>query len=53
MNLRFIPTRVHGVLDYVHGGTLLAAPELLRTKDGPWAALVSRLAGGGQPPAPS
>ncbi|MBA2619408.1 MAG: hypothetical protein H0U91_14755 [Rubrobacter sp.] len=47
MNLRFIPTRVHGVLDYVHGSALLAAPELLRTKDEPRAALVSRLAGGG------
>ena len=47
MNLRFIPTRVHGVLDYVNGTALLAAPELLRTKDEPRAALVSRLAGGG------
>ncbi len=44
---RFIPTRVHGVLDYVHGTGLLAAPETLRTKDEPRAALVSRLAGGG------
>ena len=47
MNLRFIPTRVHGMLDYVNGGALLAAPELLRTKDQPRAALVSRMAGGG------
>lgn len=47
MGMRFIPTRVHGVLDYVHGATLLAAPELLRTKDEPRATLVSRLAGGG------
>ncbi len=47
MNLQFIPTRVHGVLDYVHGSVLLAAPELLRTKDEPHAVLVSRLAGGG------
>ncbi len=47
MNLRFIPTKVHGVLDYVHGAALLAAPELLRTKDEPRAALVSRMAGGG------
>ncbi len=46
MSLKFIPTRVHGVLDYVHGSALLAAPELLRTKDEPQAALVSRLAGG-------
>ena len=47
MNLQFIPTRIHGMLDYVHGSALLAAPQLLRTKDEPRAALVSRLAGGG------
>lgn len=47
MSRRFIPTSVHGVLDYVHGTALLAAPELLQTKDEPQAALVSRLAGGG------
>jgi hypothetical protein len=47
MNRRFIPTRVHGALDYIHGAALLAAPELLRTKDEPRATLVSRLAGGG------
>ncbi len=47
MNLQFIPTRVHGVLDYVNGAALLAAPELLQTKDERRAALVSRLAGGG------
>lgn len=47
MNLQFIPTRIHGMLDYVHGSALLAAPELLRTKDEPRAALASRLAGGG------
>ncbi len=47
MNLQFIPTRVHGVLDYIHGAALLTAPELLQTKDEPRATLVSRLAGGG------
>ncbi len=47
MGIRFIPTRVHGVLDYVHGAALLAAPELLRTKDESRAVLVSRMAGGG------
>jgi hypothetical protein len=47
MNLQFIPTRVHGMLDYVDGAALLAAPELLGTKDEPRAALVSRMAGGG------
>ncbi len=47
MGIRFIPTRVHGVLDYIYGGTLLATPELLGTKDEPRAVLVSRTAGGG------
>jgi hypothetical protein len=28
--MRFIPTRVHGVLDYVTAGVLIAAPSLLR-----------------------
>ncbi len=27
--MRFIPTRVHGVLDYVTAGVLIAAPSLL------------------------
>lgn len=48
MKLRIIPTKVHGVLDYVHGSALLAVPELLGLKDEPRARLVSRLAGGGQ-----
>ncbi len=47
MNLRFIPSRVHGVLDYVNGAILLAAPELLRTKNEPRATLVSRVAAAG------
>ena len=46
MNL--IPTRVHGVLDYIHGPSLLAAPEVLKTKYSSSATLVSRLVGGGQ-----
>jgi hypothetical protein len=47
MNLRVIPTSVHGVLDYATGSALLAAPELLRLKDVPRAALPPRLAGAG------
>ncbi len=46
MNL--IPTRVHGILDYVHGPGLTALPEVLRTKDSSSATLVSRIVGGGQ-----
>ena len=47
MNLRMIPTSVHGVLGYLTGSALLAAPELLRLKDVPSSALAFRLAGGG------
>src|ERR687886_2946987 len=47
MNLRVIPTSVHGVLDYVTGSALLAAPELFGLKDVPPAALTPRLAGTG------
>lgn len=32
--MRFIPTRVHGLVDYVVGGTLIAAPKLLGFADG-------------------
>ena len=28
--MRFIPTRVHGVLDYLTAGVLIAGPSLLR-----------------------
>lgn len=45
MNLRLIPTQVHGIIDYVTGGTLVAAPELLSVKDVPEAALTLRLMG--------
>ena len=47
MSLRVIPTSVHGVLDYLTGSALLAAPELFRLKDVPPAALTPRLAGAG------
>jgi hypothetical protein len=40
-----IPTKVHGVLDYVTGGALLAAPELFRLKDVPASAAAPRVAG--------
>jgi hypothetical protein len=47
MSLRVIPTQVHGVLDYLTGSALLAAPGLLGIKDEPRAALALRLAGAG------
>ena len=41
MNLRVIPTNVHGVLDYLASGVNLAFPGVLGLHDGaPWAALV-------------
>ncbi|MDQ4127165.1 MAG: SPW repeat protein [Actinomycetota bacterium] len=47
MGLRMIPTSVHGAIDYLTGGMLLAAPRLLGLTDEPRAALVLRSAGGG------
>jgi hypothetical protein len=45
--MRIIPTQVHGVLDYLTGGTLLSAPGLLALGEVPTSARVLRLAGGG------
>jgi hypothetical protein len=47
--MRIIPTQIHGVLDYVTGGTLLSAPRLLGPGDVPASARVLRLAGGAFP----
>jgi len=47
MSLRVIPTQAHGVLDYLTGSALLAAPGLLGIKDDPRATLTLRLAGAG------
>ena len=47
MSLRVIPTQIHGVLDYLTGSALLAAPGLLGIKDEPRAALTLQLAGAG------
>ena len=43
---RMIPTQVHGVLDYLTGGTLLSAPKVLGLGAVPVSARVLRLAGG-------
>ncbi|HEV2094722.1 MAG TPA: hypothetical protein VGR18_16310 [Rubrobacter sp.] len=46
MNLRVIPTGVHGVLDYLASGANLAFPAVLGLHDdAPWPALVPRIDG--------
>ena len=45
MNVRIIPTGVHGALDYLASGANLAFPWLLDLHDAPWAALVPRIDG--------
>jgi hypothetical protein len=45
MNLRVIPTSVHGVLDYLASGINLAFPRLLDLHDAPWAVLILRIDG--------
>ena len=45
--MRVISTRTHGVLDYLTGGMLLAAPRLLGLTGVPASARAFRLAGGG------
>jgi hypothetical protein len=45
MNVRIIPTGVHGILDYLAVGVNLAFPRLLGLHDAPWAAAVPRIDG--------
>lgn len=45
LNLRVIPTSVHGTLDYLASGVNLAFPALLELDDAPAAALIPRLDG--------
>jgi hypothetical protein len=45
MNVRFVPTRVHGAIDHVVGPTLIAAPELFRLPKASPEGLVPRVTG--------
>ena len=45
MNRRFVPTTVHGAVDYVTAPALIAAPELLRLNGARGSALSPRAAG--------
>ena len=45
--MRFIPTRIHGVLDYLYGVVLIAAPWLFGFADGGVLQWASILAGAG------
>jgi hypothetical protein len=45
LRLRFIPTSIHGVLDYLTSGVNISLPRVLGLDDASWAALVPRLVG--------
>ena len=48
MNVRVIPTSVHGTIDHGVAPTLLAAPAIFRLRDDSPEALVARVVGGVQ-----
>ena len=45
--MRFLPTRVHGVVDYLWGAALIATPSLLGFADGGRAQWVAWIFGAG------
>jgi hypothetical protein len=45
MSIRKIPTSVHGVVDYVTAGTLMAAPDIFRMRQLSPAAIAPRVNG--------
>lgn len=47
MLMQVIPTRVHGIVDYIEGPALLVAPGVLGLGDVPASAVALRLAGVG------
>ena len=48
MNVRVIPTSIHGTIDHGVAPTLLAAPAIFRLRDDSPEALVARVVGGMQ-----
>ena len=47
MAMRPVSTRTHGIIDYITGPTLLAAPKIFRIEDGPVSSASPRLTGAG------
>ena len=47
MARRPVSTRTHGIIDYITGPTLVAAPKIFRIEDGPVSSASPRLAGAG------
>lgn len=45
MNVRVVPTSVHGIVDYVTASALLAAPDVLRLKQTSPSAIAPRVTG--------
>ncbi|HLL40819.1 MAG TPA: hypothetical protein VK357_14330 [Rubrobacteraceae bacterium] len=45
--MQIIPTKAHGILDYLTGAALLAAPKALELEDVPSSSRALQLAGGG------
>ena len=45
MNVRIIPTHLHGALDYLASGVNLVFPRMLGLQDAPWAVRVPRIDG--------
>jgi hypothetical protein len=45
--LRFIPTKIHGVLDYLTGALLIVAPYILGFADGTAAQWIPQILGAG------
>lgn len=45
MNLRFVPAKVHGTLDFITSGLFFAGPEVFFIKDAPASSAPARVMG--------